>query len=685
MRVISIPISKYLRCTLFVLFFALAHWSCNSPNTENASQPENFDAGVNKISNSYPQPFKGKDITTIDTVYNGLSRLTSRDLCNKYNLKSTYFFETGEYAKAMQYADSILLVIQNNGLQNKLAVFYGKAHFMKGDIFMTWNDYNSAFQYYYEGKRNIKVTHDTCTYADYASRLGTVCYKQANYLDAAHYYKEVFDDLSHCNDSMYKKFNLQQGNLDNVALCYDKYGMTDSAIYYYLYALDYIGKHESDFPEEKKDIEISRGVIYGNLATTYNKTGKIAAAESLFIKSININTKKGYANGDAQLTELKLADLYLKTARLKDAQQVLQEIKGSLDTLPAERQWRRSIEARMYKLQSDYYTHRHNPEIANSYLNAYITLKDSIDEANKKLVGTDFNKEFENIENKYAFAVLKKNNQQKTLYLGIVLIIGAMGIVITILIWQNAKRLKKLNEKVTTQNAEMQTAISALEQSQEENNRMMKIVSHDLRSPINGIVSIASMMLKEEEYSEDQKQMLDMIKTSGSQAIEFINDLLHVNSALKDMKTEPVEMAPLVQHCVDLLQFKAKEKEQEIVLKTENITLPVNRQKIWRVISNLITNAIKFSPGGTIIFVYMELKPGKLLIAVKDQGIGIPANMKNEVFKMFTHAMRQGTSGEQSYGLGLSISKQIIKAHNGKIWFESDPGKGTTFFIELPV
>jgi len=212
----------------------------------------------------------------------------------------------------------------------------------------------------------------------------------------------------------------------------------------------------------------------------------------------------------------------------------------------------------------------------------------------------------------------------------------------------------------------------------------MKIVSHDLRSPVNGIIGIASLMLKD-DCTDDQMKMLAMIKSSGSHALEFINDLLHVNSALKEMKIEPVEMSPLLQHCVDLLQFKAKEKEQEIVLKTEPVTLHINRQKIWRVISNIITNAIKFSPTGTIILVYMDLKPDKLVVAVKDQGIGIPANMKNEIFKMFTEAMREGTSGEQSFGLGLAISRQIIRAHSGNIWFESEPGKGTTFFIELPM
>lgn len=679
----TLPIFKKIsHLTASLLLFAIFISSCNLSGSENTDQSEYIDGDAN--ATIHVQPYKKKNLTGADTMYNALPHLTIKDQCDNYYLKSSYFLEAKNYSAAMLYADSLLRLIQNNGLENKYAEFYGKAHFIKGDIFMASNDYNSAFQYYYEGKKNIEQTRDSCMFVDYSSRLANVCYKQANYLDAAHYFKEAFYDVGHCSYDKFMIFNKQQANLDNVALCYAKYGMNDSAIYYYHYALDYISQNEKLYPGQTKSIEISKGIIYGNLATTYYKTGNLEDAETLFKKSISINAQKGYENDDAQLTQLKLADLYLKTDRLKDAQQVLQQIKSALDTTPSKLHFRQNVEARLDKLQSDYYLHKHNPEVANSYLNAYVTLKDSIDESNKKLVSTDFNKEYEILENKYAFAVLKKNDHQTTLYLYISLIIGFMGIMIAILIWLNGKNLKKLNRKITTQNAEMESALNALEQSQEENTRMMKIVSHDLRSPINGIISIATLML-ESEISEEQKEMAGMIKASGTSAIEFIDDLLMVNSALKEMNTEPVHMAQLVQHCVEILQLKAKEKQQEIILKTEDVILDINPQKIWRVISNLVTNAIKFSSPGSIIFVFMEVKPGVLQIEVKDRGIGIPDNLKNQMFKMFTGAMRQGTSGEQSFGLGLAISMQIIKAHNGKLWFESVPGQGTSFFIELPL
>lgn len=110
-----------------------------------------------------------------------------------------------------------------------------------------------------------------------------------------------------------------------------------------------------------------------------------------------------------------------------------------------------------------------------------------------------------------------------------------------------------------------------------------------------------------------------------------------------------------------------------------------SREKLWRVVSNLMANAIKFSPEGAVIEVSLENRGQYARIAVRDHGIGIPEGMKDKLFDLFTEAKRPGTAGEQSFGMGLAISRQIVEAHDGRIWLESQPGQGTTFFVELPL
>ncbi|RZL29826.1 MAG: ATP-binding protein [Pedobacter sp.] len=141
----------------------------------------------------------------------------------------------------------------------------------------------------------------------------------------------------------------------------------------------------------------------------------------------------------------------------------------------------------------------------------------------------------------------------------------------------------------------------------------------------------------------------------------------------------------MLNYCVNLLQSKAQSKRQNLQLQTFELNLKGSRDKLWRVVSNLISNAIKFSPDEAIIKIAMQKKQHSVLISVADSGIGISEEMQDKIFELYTDAKREGTAGEETYGLGLFISKQIVLAHNGKIWCESVPGLGSTFYVDLPL
>ncbi len=282
--------------------------------------------------------------------------------------------------------------------------------------------------------------------------------------------------------------------------------------------------------------------------------------------------------------------------------------------------------------------------------------------------------------------LLNKKNTQQTGYLivfGIFLVVVVLAL---LMVWHNRKRLLDLNKKIREQNSNMQKALNALEQSQAANTRMMQIVAHDLRNPIGAMFSIASLMLSEPGRSDEDKECLEMIKTSGNVSLDLVNDLLLVHTKTDELKKEPVDIGEMLQYCVDLLHHKAELKEQQIYLQVNAvISILANREKLWRVVSNLIANAIKFSPKGASIDVVLQKEVDHVCIAIKDKGIGIPEEIAPKIFDMFTDAKRTGTTGEQSFGLGLAISKQIVEAHGGKLWFESKPGNGTVFYVELPI
>jgi signal transduction histidine kinase len=276
----------------------------------------------------------------------------------------------------------------------------------------------------------------------------------------------------------------------------------------------------------------------------------------------------------------------------------------------------------------------------------------------------------------------------KKVYVGGGAVILALFVVIINLINRNLKRERKSHKIATQHNQQLQLTLAELERVNKNYIRVMRVMAHDLRNPLSGMTGLAAMLIDEDEFSEDNKYMLKLIETTGIHSMEMINELLKSGLADEHEKlvTQKIDLKSLLYDSVELLQFKANDKQQKIIFESDNIPLitDINHEKIWRVVNNLIVNAIKFSqPGGTIR-VGIKFAVKYVVISVADNGIGIPAEQKDAVFEMFTAAKKVGTSGEEAFGLGLSISKKIVELHKGRIWFENNPDGGTIFYIELP-
>jgi signal transduction histidine kinase len=273
------------------------------------------------------------------------------------------------------------------------------------------------------------------------------------------------------------------------------------------------------------------------------------------------------------------------------------------------------------------------------------------------------------------------------------MIIAAMAIVIIVLVWINYRRYKKnvftlvsLNAAVSNKNQALLKTLAALEQSHTNNTRLLKVVAHDLRGPLGAITSIAELagdgMLPTEKYQE----VMAIIFRSGTKALTLANHLLMDMQTIGQLTNpEPLNITEQLSNCVQLYDHRIKEKQQTMELETVPAYVSGDREKLWRVFSNLISNAIKFTRVNGKIQISMSLVNDELIIAFKDNGIGIPDDMKDRIFEPTEATTRTGTNGERSFGLGLSISKNIIALHGGSLWFESHNLEGSTFFISLPL
>lgn len=234
----------------------------------------------------------------------------------------------------------------------------------------------------------------------------------------------------------------------------------------------------------------------------------------------------------------------------------------------------------------------------------------------------------------------------------------------------------------------LEKAYADLNENKAEKDRILNAVAHDLRSPLSGISGISKMMLMDEKLDDNSKEMFQLIDQSASSSLRLIGDLMQTNISVEEhYHFKQVDLNKLISQSLQILFFTAKEKGIVINmhLPVETLIINADQDKFERVITNLVTNAIKFSRQGTAVNIVLENKNQKAIFTVQDHGIGIPQQMQEKVFDLFTVAKRKGTNGEKSFGIGLAITKKIVELHKGKIFFETEESKGTRFIVELPL
>jgi len=221
----------------------------------------------------------------------------------------------------------------------------------------------------------------------------------------------------------------------------------------------------------------------------------------------------------------------------------------------------------------------------------------------------------------------------------------------------------------------------------------VSISAHQLRTPLSAIKWTLKMLLDGDlgPITDEQREFIEKTYKSNERMINLINDLLNVTRIEEGRylyKPVLAQIENIVQSVIDSRKEEIKRKKLKFRFKKPKKKLPkvkVDVEKIGLAISNLIDNAIKYTLAGGKVTVSLEYTKKEIEFSVKDTGVGIPKDQQGRIFSKFfrgANVMRMETEGS---GLGLFITKQIIEAHGGKIWFESEENKGTTFHFTLPI
>jgi signal transduction histidine kinase len=557
--------------------------------------------------------------------------------------------------------------------------------------------------YFTEQARNIS---DRLQYAkgkaDAANNLGIVYDMKGNAQLALRYYNEAHNRYRELHDSA----NVVQAIM-NIALVYQEVGKNDKAVNTFKTAISMGRKLKRDsimslvwynylltYPENFSKDSIPAYIdIAARIASKYKDKRALLAIEQLtadnYIKN-NQRNKGVDLLQEAAFEALKsnlyylsldiivdLGDLYAPTDSAMAVSYYNQVL--SIAELKQYSVYRELISKKLY----GFYVAKKDTAKAFFYSQKLLNLHDE-QEKMDNASGVDYI-EFALKDQQLESA--RVQSRYELWFLVLALVVCILTIIVLLVLWRNWKQLRKTTAALRLQFEQSESTMEALEVMNKNYARLIKIVAHDLRNPISAINSISSMLQSDDEFTDETTEMVNLIQVSSKNSLNLINELLETDfDQQQNLKMEEISADTLLQQCVSLLSFRAKDKGQQLILGS-NVPVRIwgDQEKLWRVINNLVVNAIKFSPPGALIHVESRKLENNVVISVKDAGVGIPINIQSKIFDPFTSARRKGTDGEQPFGLGLYISKQIVEAHKGSIWFESEPGVGTTFYVELPV
>ncbi len=261
-----------------------------------------------------------------------------------------------------------------------------------------------------------------------------------------------------------------------------------------------------------------------------------------------------------------------------------------------------------------------------------------------------------------------------------------------------SKEIKSLRDQLNQRIAIMDKMIKHLSFSNKElsdlnklKSQFISIVAHDLKQPLAAIQGYAGL-LKDTQSSKEDSEMINTILSAADNMNELMNDLVDASvfstGGVKITKEE-VNIPALIDNIYSQYKIVAKEKGISLVKNncSPNIIVHADKTRITQVLSNLLANAIKFTAPSGKIEINCAIKDKELCLSVKDSGIGVPHSEHTKIFKRFHQLSKKNKSQSNGgWGLGLPIAADIIKAHGGKIWVESEgKGKGSSFKFTIPL
>ena len=253
---------------------------------------------------------------------------------------------------------------------------------------------------------------------------------------------------------------------------------------------------------------------------------------------------------------------------------------------------------------------------------------------------------------------------------------------------QRTEELARAYEELRERNRALEAANEELKELDQLKSDFVSMVSHELRAPLTNINGSIELMLADDTMDpETQRAMLRIIAEQTARLTRLVQGILNVNR----IEARKLELHPEVVFIHPILERVVREIAQTTerhVFELPDTPLPpvwADPDRLQEILSNLLDNAVKYSPDGGTIRVGAQVLEDRMVISVSDPGLGIPARELDKIFEKFHRVDRGDARATYGHGLGLYISKRLVEAHGGDIWVESELGRGSTFYFTLPL
>ena len=279
-----------------------------------------------------------------------------------------------------------------------------------------------------------------------------------------------------------------------------------------------------------------------------------------------------------------------------------------------------------------------------------------------------------------------EKQQQRLLWITLILIAISALTIITFYFYSMIRKSKQALEK---QHVELEQTAHDLEEASNTKSRFLSTMSHEIRTPLNGVIGMVEL-LRDTNISSKQKRYLDIIHSSGELLLNVINDILDyskIEAGKMDIESLSVSLENLMQDSASIFAVKSASEEFDLIIKTSP-NLPsriiADPTRLKQVMVNLLSNAFKFTNNGYVLL-SADIQQRKLILSVTDTGEGMTPDQCELIFESFKQADSSINRKHGGTGLGLSICKRIAEIMGGNIDVISEQGKGSTFWVELPL